>query len=86
MDKLEQYRGYIQQLLTEYAQPSSANSEIEKPIQWYSSSSISVRPKSPDIKCPDIKSFLLPTLISGHLFMYIEFDSISRVWIGESLF
>ena len=30
MDKLEQYRGYIQQLLTEYAQPSSANSEIEK--------------------------------------------------------
>lgn len=32
MDKLEQYRGYIQKFLTEYAHQVSANSEIEKQV------------------------------------------------------
>ena len=32
MDKLDQYRGYIQQLLTEYAQQGSGKGEIEKQV------------------------------------------------------
>ncbi|MDF5738681.1 MULTISPECIES: element excision factor XisI family protein [unclassified Nostoc] len=32
MEKLEQYRGYIQQSLAEYASRSSSKSEIEKQV------------------------------------------------------
>jgi hypothetical protein len=32
MEKLEQYRGYIQQLLTAYANRGSSKSEIEKQV------------------------------------------------------
>lgn len=32
MEKLEQYRGYIQQLLTEFANRGSSNREIEKQV------------------------------------------------------